>query len=95
MPYTVVPLKYGPGEGIERPTKKYAQHHGDLLTPDEIAVWEYVKWLEAENKRVSEELADARLFANIGSAAGGNDSPPAVEPPQPPPEQSPKPKRNR
>ena len=53
MPYTVKVYRYGPGEGIERPTKEYpGPFPGPLLTPEEIAVWEYLKAVESERDKL-------------------------------------------
>lgn len=71
LPYRVEMFPYG--TGLERATKVYPHGGGDLLTPDEAAVWEYVKALEAECIRLGGELATA-LAANIGSVATGLDA---------------------
>lgn len=55
MPYRVTSLPYGMGRMM--PTKFYGSRGGEILSPDEIKVWEYVQWLEAENKRLEAENA--------------------------------------
>jgi len=52
-PYTVAILPFGP-EAHPRPVKLYPTgQHGGLLAPEEIALWDYVRHLEAEVGRLS------------------------------------------
>ena len=82
LPYRVVVLKYGIGEGIERPTKVFPQGGGDLLTPDEIGVWEYLKWLESEVERLkqtsSQPSAASTELTTAPSRLTGANIPPVV-----------------
>ncbi|QJW93099.1 hypothetical protein [Frigoriglobus tundricola] len=73
MPYRVAMLRYGIGEGVERPTKVLPGGGGDLLTPDEIAVWSYVKWLESEVARMKES---AEVVTATSNTTAANTSPP-------------------
>lgn len=57
MPYRVELLTYGGlGATTVRPTKMYPDRGGECLTPDELAVWEYVTWLEGERARCAAEV---------------------------------------
>lgn len=51
-PYLVTMARFGPGEGVLRPSKVYSSGGGQLLSPEEQSMWEYVKWLEAEVTRL-------------------------------------------
>ena len=65
MPYAVQDMPYGIGR--THPTKVYPHRTGgDLLTPDELAVHEYVQYLEAENARLKGELVQAAEQAKKG-----------------------------
>ena len=56
LPYRVELMTYGGlGATSQRLTKLYPTWGGDVMTPDECAVWEYVQHLEAEVKRVTVE----------------------------------------
>jgi len=74
MPYTVQNLPWG----LDRvmPHKIYPTGTGELMTADEVAVWEYVLHLEAAN---------AVLLASLDAAT-------TPEPESPPPPVSVKPK---
>ena len=67
LPYSVQLFPYG--TGVLMPTK-VGPHRGggEILSDDEIAVWDYVKWLEGENARLTGEVAAAREAAK---AKGG------------------------
>lgn len=70
LPYDAKVFRYGPGEGIERLTKVYPSGMGgELLTPEEIAVWDYAKWLEAENVKLRAEL-EAAIAPTEGKKGG-------------------------
>jgi hypothetical protein len=63
LPYAVHPFLSGPGEGIQRYAKVGGPCSGDLLTDDEIGVWNYVQYLQNENARLALALELAPLDA--------------------------------
>jgi hypothetical protein len=73
-PYEVELLRYGPGAGVERPTKVYDQSAGykpgELLSADEVAVWERLTWLEAELSAAKAQCA--RLSESLTTAGAAD-----------------------
>lgn len=65
LPYRVELHRYGPGAGVERLTK--ILHHGgsELLTPDEVAAWERMQWLEAENARLAGAAQEVEQYRRV------------------------------
>ena len=67
LPYSVRSYPYG--TGVERLTKVYPDRiGGDLLTPEELAVWSRLCWSEAEVKRLTEENAALRADLDAATA---------------------------
>jgi hypothetical protein len=48
LPYTVDVLPYGADPPVMRPVKVRNGLHGEMLTPEEIAVWEHLQWLNQQ-----------------------------------------------
>ncbi|VTR94108.1 unnamed protein product [Gemmata massiliana] len=59
LPYRVEMHRYGPGEGVARPTKVYTNGGGELLTPDEIGMWARLCWVRTEIARRKGEAVAA------------------------------------
>jgi len=69
LPYEVRTLRYGPAD---RPTKfRHGQQTGEILTPDEVAVLDYVRHLEAERDRLRADL-DAATAPDAPAGAGAH-----------------------
>lgn len=69
LPYDARPFPYGLGR-VHLTKVRPNGDGGDILTPDELAVWERVKWLEAENARLKAELEAATTAVSDGKRKG-------------------------
>lgn len=68
LPYSVKSFPYG-YNGRMMPTKVYADGHaGELLTPEELAVWDRLEWLATENARLIEERDRLRADLDVATA---------------------------